>query len=88
MENRTIWPTAGDDPAPRHKSDLTRRILLMGIGIACLGFIPLFQGCDEIFSRGEKEKRTPGTDSVSRAAPPPIDAAVPANIQTATFALG
>jgi len=88
MEHGTILLPTGYDPHTWDGSDLSRRIFLKGIGIACLGFGPFLQACDNAFSRGEKGDEMARTGSVPRAMRPPIDASAPEETQTATFALG
>jgi hypothetical protein len=88
MEHRTILIHPGHDPDTRDKSDLSRRIFLTGIGIACLGFAPFLQACDNAFSRGEKGNGVARTGPITHGLRPPIDGSTPAKIQTATFALG
>jgi len=88
MEQRTILIHAGHNPDTRQGSDLSRRIFLKEIGIACLGFVPFLQACDNAFSGGGKVNGTARTEPVPRAMRPPIDTAAPAKSQTATFALG
>jgi len=88
MEHDTILLPAGYDPCTRDGSCLSRRVLLKGIGIACLGLVPLVQACDNAFSREGKGNVTARTGSAIRAMRPPIDASAPAETRTATFALG
>ena len=87
MEHGTTLLPPGYDPCTRDGC-LSRRIFLKGIGIACLGLVPLLQACDTAFSREEKGSVRARTGSASRALRPPIDVSAPAETRTATFALG
>jgi len=78
----------GYDLYTSDEGDLSRRLFLKGIGIACLGFVPLLQACDGAFSREDKGSNTARAGSVPRIMRPPIDVPAPAEIRTATFALG
>ncbi|MGE5254209.1 MAG: hypothetical protein ACM3N7_09610 [Planctomycetaceae bacterium] len=74
--------------------DCDRRALLKGLGVVLLGFTPFLNACNrssvEIQPKEEKVQihRNAQTSSVSRKPTPPIDAAPPGRIETATFALG
>jgi hypothetical protein len=74
--------------------DCDRRALVKGFGLALLGFIPFLSACNgrsgEIRPKEEKVQTYPNTQtlSVPRKSIPPIDAAAPGRIETATFALG
>ena len=68
------------------RRELNRRVLLAGIGIACLALISLSQGCDNAFSSEEK-KEAAMIGSVSHVGPA-IDLAAPSKTETATFSLG
>ena len=87
MEQGTIL-TTGYNPNLSGGGRVSRRIFLAGMGIACLGFVPLLQACDKALPQRGKEKEMTGTVSVVNAVRPPIDASAPAKTQTATFALG
>lgn len=88
MEHDAILLPTGYDPCTRDGGCLSRRIFLKGIGIACLGFVPLLQACDTAFSREDKMSTMARAGSVPRAMRPSIDLSVPAEIRTATFSLG
>ena len=88
MEHDTVSLAAGFDPCTGDGRCLTRRTFLTGIGIACLGFVPLIQACDNAFSREEKGNVAAGAGSAPRAVRPPIDVSAPAKTRTATFSLG
>jgi hypothetical protein len=66
---------------------LSRRIFLKGVGIACLGVVPILQACDSAFSRDDKGSAAAG-GPLPRPMRPPIDVSVPAKTRTATFSLG
>lgn len=74
--------------------DSNRRLLLKGLGVVLLGFIPFLNSCNrlsgEIQPKEEKMQISPGAQkpSVPRKSIPPIDTAAPGRIETATFALG
>jgi len=74
--------------------DSNRRVLVKGLRVAFLGFIPFLNACNrlsgEIQPKEEKMQITPGTQesSVPRKSIPPLDTAAPGRIETATFALG
>ncbi len=87
MKHDTTLLPPGCNPCTRDGC-LSRRCFLKGIGIACLGFVPLLQACDTAFSREEKGNERVKTGSAPRAMRPPIDLSAPAEIRTATFALG
>lgn len=86
MKYDTILLPAGCDPFTRDGGCLSRRIFIRGIGIACLGFFPLLQACDNAFSR--EGKVAAKTGAAPRAVRPQIDVSAPAATRTATFALG
>ncbi len=88
MKHDTIMLPAFYDPCTRDGGCLSRRVFLKGIGIACLGLVPLLQGCDNAFSREGKGNVTAKTGTAPRGVRPPIDASAPAGTLTATFALG
>lgn len=88
MEHRTILLPAGYDPNSLDGSNMSRRIFLRGVGIACLGFAPFLQACDNAFSSGEKGSGMARKGPAPQGMRPPIDATVPAKIETATFSLG
>jgi len=88
MEHDTMLRQTGYDPCTGDGGCLSRRIFLKGIGIACLWLAPLLQACDTAFSREEKGSVRARTESASPALRPPIDVSAPAEIRTATFALG
>lgn len=74
--------------------ECNRRALMKGLGSAILG-LPLFlKACNrlsaEIQSREEKMQtgQTNPMSTVPRKTIPPIDAAAPSRLETATFALG
>jgi hypothetical protein len=87
MKQDTTLLPPGYDPCTQDGC-LSRRVLLKGIGIACLGLVPLVQACDNAFSREGKGNVAARAGSASRAMRPPIDASAPAETRTATFALG
>lgn len=88
MEHGTTLLPTGYDLNICDGRDVSRRIFLKGIGgIACLGFVPILQACDNV-SQGGKGKEMAITGSVAHAMRPPIDASAPAQTQQATFALG
>ena len=87
MKQDTTLLPPGYDPCTRDGC-LSRRVLLKGIGIACLGIAPLLQACDTAFSREEEGSVRARTESASPALRPPIDVSAPAETRTATFALG
>jgi len=74
--------------------DSNRRVLVKGLGVVFLGFIPFLNACSrlsgEIQPKEEKMQISPGaqTSSVTKKSIPPIDAEAPSRIETATFALG
>jgi len=74
--------------------DSNRRILVKGLGVVFLGFIPFLGACSrlrgEIQPQEEKMQITQGMQKSSgpRKSIPPIDTAAPGRIETATFALG
>jgi hypothetical protein len=69
--------------------DVGRRMFLKGMGaIACLGFVPILQACDNALSQKGKGKNMVSTVPAAHAMRPQIDASAPAKTQTATFALG
>ncbi|MHB8771425.1 MAG: hypothetical protein ACYC7J_10530 [Syntrophales bacterium] len=88
MEHDMLPLPSGYDPWSRDGGCLSRRIFLKGVGIACLGFVPLLQACDSAFSREGKGNERTGAGSAPRAARPLIDLSAPAGTRTATFALG
>lgn len=88
MEHATVRFSIGDDPSALGWIDLSRRLFIKGVGIACLGFVPLLQACDDAFLRGGKANGAAGAGSVPRAIRPPLDASAPLETRTATFALG
>ncbi len=88
MKHDTMLLPAGVDLCTRDGSCLSRRIFLKGVGIACLGLVPLLQACDTAFSREGKGNERARTESAARALRPPIDVSAPAETRTATFALG
>jgi len=88
MEHRTIRIHLDHDPDTRNGRDLSRRIFLMGIGVACLGFVPFLQACDNAFSVGGEGNGTARRGTVPHGMRPPIDVAAPVKNETATFALG
>ena len=74
--------------------DSNRRVLVKGLGVVFLGFIPFLNACSrlsgEIQPKEEKMQISPGaqTPSGSQKSIPPLDTAAPGRIETATFALG
>ncbi len=88
MNYRTIQIHPGRLPGTRDGSGLGRRIFLTGIGIACLGLIPLLQGCENAISARQEKNVNTGIGAVPHGARPPIDVAASAKTETATFALG
>lgn len=88
MEHGTRTLPAEDGRFSREWSELSRRFFLRGIGVACLGMVPLLQACDNAFSRGASVDGSAGTGGLPGAMMPPIDATAPTETQTATFALG
>lgn len=91
MENRTTGIHPGHDRGNQDSQDgrdVGRRIFLAGIGMACLGFIPLLEACDNVFSNGGKGNGTARTGLAPHSMRPSLDAAVPAKTETATFSLG
>ena len=87
MKHRLTQPT-GSSVRGWAGSDTGRRVFLKGIGIVCLGSLPLLQACDTVMSWREKSSATAKAETHSRAVIPPIDAAAPGKTATATFALG
>jgi hypothetical protein len=87
MEHGMKLLPPGRSPDILTRCALSRRIFLKGVGIASLGLVPFLQACDNAFSLGGKENAT-STGSIPRAMRPPIDVSAPAEIRTATFALG
>jgi hypothetical protein len=71
-----------------------RRIFVKGLGFAFLGFPPFLKACNrlsgEIQSKEEKMQTGQSTQgsAIPRKPAPPIDAAAPSRVETATFALG
>ena len=88
MEHGTIPLSTGYDLCNRDGGCLSRRVFLKGVGIACLGFIPLLQACDAAFSREGEEGTRSGAVPARRAMRPPIDVSAPEETRTATFGLG
>jgi hypothetical protein len=72
----------------RDERDLSRRIFLKGVGIACLGLVPVLQACDNAFSRDNNGSGATRAGSAPRTMRPLIDVSAPAETRTATFALG
>jgi hypothetical protein len=74
--------------------ECNRRVSVKGLGSAILGLTPFLKACNrlsgEIQSREEKMQtgRTNPMSTVPRKPIPPIDAAAPTRLETATFALG
>jgi hypothetical protein len=74
--------------------DSRRRVLVKGLGVVFLGFVPFLTACNrrsgEIQPKEEKVQTHPNTQtsSVRRKPTPPIDAVARGRIETATFALG
>jgi hypothetical protein len=74
--------------------ECNRRALVKGLGGVILGLIPFLKACNrlsgEIQSKEEKMQTSQGTQisAVPRKSLPPIDAAMPNRVETATFALG
>jgi hypothetical protein len=74
--------------------ECNRRIFVKGLGFAFLGFTIFLIACNrlggEIQSKEEKMQTRQGTQisAVPRKSIPPIDAARPSRVETATFALG
>jgi hypothetical protein len=75
---------------------MTRRTVITGLGLLCLVFSPLLQGCKRFGSetgdvRGEKRGISMELNidtPMPKGVIPPIDAAAPTRTETATFALG
>ena len=74
--------------------ECSRRALLKGLGSAILGLTPFLKACNRLsgdFQSREEKMQTGQTGSmtaVPRKPIPPIDAAAPTRVETATFALG
>ena len=74
--------------------ECNRRALVKGLGGAILGLAPFLKACNrlsgEIQSREEKMQtgQAAPMTAVPRKPIPPIDAAAPSRVETATFALG
>jgi hypothetical protein len=74
--------------------DSNRRVLVKGLGVVLLEFIPFLSSCNrlsgDIQPKEEKMQIRPGaqTPSVPRKSIPPMDLAAPSRIEAATFALG
>jgi hypothetical protein len=74
--------------------DCNRRVFVKGLGFVFLGVTPFLEACNrlsgETQSKEEKMQTQPGTQlsSVRPRSIPPIDAAAPSRLETATFALG
>lgn len=71
-----------------------RRYFVKGLGGVILGLTPLLKACNRLsgeFQSREDKMQTGQTGSmtaVPRKPIPPIDAAAPSRVETATFALG
>ena len=74
--------------------DRNRRVLVKGLGVVFLGFVPFLSACNRLGGEIQPQEGTmpisPGaqTPSVPRKPTPPIDTAGTRLIETATFALG
>ncbi|MEW6333009.1 MAG: twin-arginine translocation signal domain-containing protein [Thermodesulfobacteriota bacterium] len=76
------------DPDTRNGRRVSRRNFLKGIGIACLGFAPFLQSCNDPTSIGGKGGGIALEGAIAGGQRPPIDIAAPSKTETATFALG
>lgn len=88
MEYRETYLHTSPDQNAQDPPNFSRRTFLQGVGIACLGFAPFLQACDNLTTRSENMEAAAKTSSIPKAMRPPIDLAVPAKTETATFALG
>jgi hypothetical protein len=88
MDHRETYLHTIPDQNTQGRPHFSRRIFLKGVGFACLGFTPFLQACDNLTTRSENMEAATKTGSVPKAMRPPIDLAVPAKTETATFALG
>jgi len=74
--------------------ECNRRIFVKGLGFAFLGLSTFLKACNrlggDIHSKEEKMQTSRGaqTSAVPRKSIPPVDAAMPNRVETATFALG
>ena len=74
--------------------ECSRRALLKGLGSAILGLLPFLKACNRLSGeiQSKEEKMQTGQSAQGSAVPrkpaPPIDAAAPSRVETATFALG
>ncbi len=72
----------------REQHRVTQRALLMGVALV-MGLISGLYAYESVKGRDVSMKRGIESAAVDRTAPsPPIDAALPARIETATFAMG
>lgn len=88
MDHQKTYFHISLDQCTQDRPNFSRRILLKGIGIACLGFAPFLQACDNLTMRSESMEATAKTGLIPKAMRPPIDLAAPAKTEIATFALG
>ena len=74
--------------------DRNRRVLVKGLGVVFLGFVPFLSACNRLGGEIQPQEGTmqisPGaqTPSSPRKPIPPLDTAGRRRIETATFALG
>lgn len=88
MDHRETYFHTILDQNTQGRPNFSRRIFLKGVGVACLGFAPFLQSCDNLTTRSENMEAVAKTGSIPKVMRPPIDLASPAKAEIATFALG
>jgi hypothetical protein len=89
MKNSKMWLFQSQNSFAVVRPNLGRQILVTGMTLVLLGFVLLLHACEPAGGTKERESMSViKNDNTASMANKTIDASLPANIKTATFALG
>lgn len=89
MKNSKMWLFQSQNPLAVVLPNLLRRVLITVMNIFLIGGVLFLHACEP--TGGTKERNSMSIvkkNATASVAKPPVDDSVPANIKTATFALG